>query len=267
MKAMVKPNLSSSRGFAGAVMQIPQLTQPVWDTPSGPDSASSVAPTIRVMLIDDHPTVLWGLVNLIESQKPHMEVAGTAQTCTDALETVGKLSPDVVLLDLGMGETSSIDILPSLLSSSRSRVLIFTGERDQIKLDLAISSGASGILNKDASAEQIFKAIKKIARGEIWLDRDTLGRMFNEFRNPGLARKNDPELEKQSALTVRERKIIQAIVESNGALNKTMAQRLFISEHTLRNHLTSIYQKLGVSNRLELYVYAVKHRLGEPSER
>lgn len=220
------------------------------------------AKTIRVMLIDDHQTMLWGLVKLIESEKPRMEVVGTARSSEEALEKIGLLCPDVILLDLDLGGTSALDILPTLLLNPASRVLVFTGERDQAMLDLAVFRGARGILRKDASAEQVLKAIEKTADGEIWLDRETLGRVFSEFMSPKPASKLDPEAEKLASLTPRERKIIHAVVEGNGAHNKALADRLFISEHTLRNHLTAIYQKLGVSNRLELYVYAAKHQLG-----
>lgn len=222
---------------------------------------NSTKETIRVMLVDDHQTMLWGLVKLIESEKPRMEVVGTARTCEEALGKIGQLSPDVILLDLDLGGASALDILPALQASPASRVLIFTGEREQAKLDLAVLRGARGILRKDASAEQVLKAIEKTAEGEIWLDRETLGRVFSEFMSPKPVQKPDPELEKHASLTTRERKIIHAIVEGSGALNKALAERLFISDHTLSNHLTSIYQKLCVSNRLELYVYAVKHQL------
>lgn len=216
---------------------------------------------IRVMLVDDHQTMLWGLVKLIESEKPRMEVVGTAQTGPEALEKINQLCPDVILLDLDLAGISAIDLLPALQSNPQSRVLIFTGERDQEKLDLAVFRGARGVLHKDASAEHVLKAIEKTAEGEIWLDRGTLGRVFSGFMSPKAVQKPDPEAGKKASLTSRERKIIHVIVEGNGALNKTLAQKLFISEHTLRNHLTSIYQKLGVNNRLELYVYAVKHQL------
>lgn len=217
--------------------------------------------TIQVMLVDDHQTMLWGLTRLIESEKPRMAVAGTAQTGPEALEKIERLRPDVILLDLDLAGASALDLLPALQAMPQSRVLIFTGERDQEKLDLAVFRGARGILRKDASAEQVLKAIEKTAEGEIWLDRGTLGRVFSEFMTPKAVPKSDPEAEKKASLTARERKIIRVVVEGNGALNKTLAQRLFISDHTLRNHLTSIYQKLGVNNRLELYVYALKHQL------
>lgn len=217
--------------------------------------------TIRVLLVDDHQTMLWGLIKLIETEKPRMEVVGTAQTGPEALEKIAQLAPDVLLLDLDLGGSSALDLLPALQSNPQLRVLIFTGERDQEKLDLAVFRGARGIVRKDASAELVLKAIEKTAEGEIWLDRGTLGRVFSEFMAPKPADKPDPDAEKTASLTARERKIIHVIVQGNGALNKTLADRLFISDHTLRNHLTSIYQKLGVNNRLELYVYALKHQL------
>jgi two-component system, NarL family, nitrate/nitrite response regulator NarL len=217
---------------------------------------------IRVMLIDDHATMLWGLERLIESESSSMEVVGTACNCDDARSRVGELVPDVILLDLDLGGKNSIDILPALLANGVSRVLVFTGSNEQSILDMAVFRGARGVVRKDASAELLLKAIRKVYQGELWIDHEMLGRVFYEFMTPATARKPDPEAEKKATLTAKERKIIDAVIKGNGALNKTLAQQLFISEHTLRNHLTSIYQKLDVSNRLELYVYAVKHQLG-----
>lgn len=218
--------------------------------------------TIRVMLIDDHKTMLWGLARLIEGESARMEVVGTASSCDEALAQIGQLAPDVILLDLDLGGKCSLDILPALLENGVSRALILTGTREQATLDQAVLQGARGVVRKDASAELVLKAIEKVHQGELWLDREMLGRVFGEFMHPVAARKPDPEAEKNATLTAKERKIIDTIAEGSGTLNKALAQRLFISEHTLRNHLTSIYHKLGVSNRLELYVYAVKHQFG-----
>lgn len=216
---------------------------------------------IRVMIVDDHQTLLWGLSRLIDGEKPRMEVVGTARGCEEALARAAELSPDIVLLDLDLDGQSGLDIIAALAANPLTRVLILTGERKPVVLDLAVQRGARGILRKDASAEQVLKAIEKTYQGEIWLDRDTLGRVFGGFMQPG-ASQTDPEARKHASLTAREKKIIQMIVEGRGALNKALAEKLYISEHTLRNHLTSVYHKLGVSNRLELYVYAIKHRLG-----
>lgn len=218
---------------------------------------------IRVMLVDDHHTMLWGLTKLIESENPRMKVVGTAATCDEALIKVGLLQPDVILLDLDLDGTNAVQFIPGLLANSACNILIFTGSRDQETLDLAILQGARGVLRKDASAEHVIKAIEKTAAGEIWLDRQTLGRVFNEFMAPKALPQPDRALEKHLGLTAKEKKVISTVVAGSGTLNATLAQRLFISENTLRNHLTSIYHKLDVSNRLELYIYAVKHELTE----
>jgi two-component system nitrate/nitrite response regulator NarL len=228
-------------------------------TPATPLAAQQ---PIRVMLIDDHPTLLWGLEKLINAETPRMSVMGTARNTEEALACLAHETPDVVLLDLDLDGESGLVLLPALLKQTRTRVLILTGERQQNVLDQAVQKGARGILRKDASAEHVLKAIEKTHEGELWLDRGTLGRVFTEFRDPTSARKPDPETLRQASLTARERRIIALVVQSQGASNKALAQSLFISEHTLRNHLSSVYQKLDVANRLELYVYATRHQLG-----
>jgi len=218
--------------------------------------------TIRVVIVDDHTTMIWGLSKLIEGEQPRMQVVGTAQTCEQAVKQVAELLPDIVLLDLDLDGMSGIDIIPALVAHPATRVLVVTGERRSSVLDIAVQRGARGILRKDASASQVIKAIEKTHQGELWLDRETLGRVFSGFMNPSSVQKVDAESIKHTTLTLREKKIIKMVVEGRGALNKALAERLFISEHTLRNHLTSVYHKLSVNNRLELYVYAVKHGLG-----
>lgn len=220
---------------------------------------------IHVMLIDDHKTMLWGLERLIEGENSGMKVVGTAGSCEEALARIDELTPDVVLLDLDLGGRCSLDILPALLASGLSRVLILTASREEATLDLAVRGGARGVVLKDASAELVLKAIEKVHDGELWLDNELLGRVFSELVAPKPASKLDPDTEKEATLTARERKVIDTVVAESGALNRAIAQRLLISEYTLRNHLSSIYQKLGVSNRLELYVYAVKHQFGSSS--
>lgn len=214
------------------------------------------------MLVDDHPTILWGLASLIESERPRMELVGTATNCEEAVAQAQVSTPDLILLDLDLQGKCAVDVLPELLAHDGTRALILTGTRDQATLDSAVQQGARGILQKDASAEQILKAIVKIHQGELWLDRETMGRLFNDFMTTPQTRKSNPEQTKQAALTAKERTIINAILIETGATNKMIADQLFISEHTLRNHLSSIYQKLEVSNRLALYVYAAKHQMG-----
>ena len=224
-------------------------------------STQKTAPPIRVMIVDDHPTMLWGLEKLISGENPRMEVVGTACNAEEAVTHVRNVVPDVVLLDLDLDGQNGLDLLPALLVNTATRVLILTGERQQSVLDQAVQKGARGILHKNASAHQVLKAIEKTHEGELWLDRSTMGRVFSEFRVASAPEKLDPDAEMRATLTGRERKIINMVVDGQGASNTELAERLFISPHTLRNHLTSIYSKLNLSNRLELYVYAVKHQL------
>jgi two-component system nitrate/nitrite response regulator NarL len=219
---------------------------------------------IRVMLVDDHKTMLWGLQRLLEAPACNMQVVACATTVETARAELERCQPDVVLLDLDLDGTSSLDLLPQLLGNEGTRVLIFTGSRDQALLDRAIRAGARGLLRKDAPAEHVIKAIGKVSEGELWIDHAMMARVLQDLTRPPPPRKPDPEAGRLATLTAREHKIIASVVAGNGALNRSLAQSLFISEHTLRNHLVSIYKKLGVANRLELYVYAVKHNLGAP---
>ena len=230
---------------------------------STPQRPQPIAPPIRVMIVDDHPTMLWGLEKLISGEHPRMEVVGTACNAEEAFTHIRTVVPDVVLLDLDLDGQNGLDLLPALLVNPATRVLILTGERQQSVLDQAVQKGARGILHKNTSAHQVLKAIEKTHDGELWLDRGTLGRVFSEFRDASTAEKMDPDAEMRASLTVRERKIIDMVVKGQGASNNELAERLFISPHTLRNHLTSIYSKLNLGNRLELYVYAVKHQMGQ----
>lgn len=234
-------------------------------TRAAPDPAFDF---INVMLVEDHQTMLWGLQKLIDGERPRMQVVAVARNRADAVAAAAAQAPHVILLDLDLGDSvSSAEIIPKLLANGVSRVLVLSGERRIALLDQAVQFGARGILHKDASAELVLKAIEKIHHGELWLDRESIGRVFGDLIEPRPLRKRDLERDKQASLTGRERDIIAAIVEHCGSANKTLAKQLFISEHTLRNHLTSVYHKLGVTTRLELYVYAMKHQLaGAPHD-
>ena len=110
---------------------------------------------VRVLLVEDHQTMLWGLQRLIDAELPRMEVAGTASTCPDALERAAQLAPDVILLDLDLGGVSMADFIPQLLANGLSRALVLTAAHDTETLDLAVRRGARGILHKEVSAGQV----------------------------------------------------------------------------------------------------------------
>jgi two-component system nitrate/nitrite response regulator NarL len=219
---------------------------------------------IRVMLVDDHRTVLWGLAKLIDGEKPRMEVVGTATTCTEAIDLADRVDPDVIVLDIDLGNQTGIDAIPAFVARAETRVLVLTGVRDASLHDQAMLAGARGIVHKEDSPETILKAIEKIHEGELWLDRVTTGRIFVELSRTGTTSRRDTEKAKRAQLTVRERELISQLVADPSANYRKIAERLHITEHTVRNHLTNIYSKLGLVNRLELFVYAHRNGMREP---
>jgi two-component system nitrate/nitrite response regulator NarL len=215
--------------------------------------------TIRILLVDDHKTMLWGLERLIQSEGASFTLVGSASDGAEATALCAALHPDIVLLDLDLKGSSSIDFLPALVSNGSTRVVILSANRDQGTLAAAVKAGARGVVSKEAPTDDVLLAVRKVHGGELWLDQSLMQALLGQLVAP--APKADPEAERIATLTARERDVIGMIVQGKGALNKDLAERAFISERTLRNHLTTIYQKLDVANRLELYVYATRHGL------
>lgn len=211
---------------------------------------------IKVFLVDDHRAILWGLEKLIESAAPRMKVVGTATRRAELLARIDAARPDVVVLDLDLGAESGLDCLPDLMERSQAQVLVLTGTDDNALHQQAILRGARGVVLKHESVEVILSAIDKVHRGEVWLDRVTIGRVMSMLSRGCSA---DPEAERLSQLTAKERQVLDALVREKGARNKVIADKLHMSEHTLRNHLTTIYSKLQVDGRLALYLYATTH--------
>jgi two-component system, NarL family, nitrate/nitrite response regulator NarL len=136
--------------------------------------------------------------------------------------------------------------------------LVLSAARDG-KHELAILRGACGVVHKEDPPELLIKAIKKVHEGQLWLDRSTTGRLFVELSRQKAQAASDPTMRKLASLTEREQDVLRSLVRQPGADNKTLATSLHIGEHTLRNHLSRIYDKLGVPNRLELYIFAQQH--------
>ena len=212
--------------------------------------------TINVFLVDDHKTVLWGLERLIESTSPQMCVVGMAGNCDEMFVKLPAARPDVILLDLDLGGISSLGCLEKLTATVPSRVLILTGSNDPAVHQHAVVHGARGVIHKQVAAEVLLCAIQKVHLGEIWLDRNTLGQVLTTLAR---GEKRSREAIKLDLLTAKERQVVATIVEEKGARIKGIADRMHISEHTMRNHLTSIYEKLEVAGHMELYLFAAQH--------
>lgn len=217
------------------------------------------AQPIKIMLIDDHRSVLWGLEKLIEGEKSNMAVVGTATNSADAMALLATITPDVIMIDLDLNGENGVDVIPNLLLKSKAVILVLTGTRDLSLHDGAILAGARGVVEKGDTAETILKAITTVHKGEIWIDRSTTSRIFDELSRRKSSEADDPDQRKIAALTRKERLTAAEIASDAAASTKVIAGRLCISENTLRNHLTAIYSKLEISSRLELFVYANKH--------
>lgn len=207
------------------------------------------------------PLTAWGLARLVQSAQPRLALAGVAGSVAESLLLDQQAPPDVVVVDLdGEDGTGSLALLHA---QTRAKILVVSGSRDAALHDSAVLAGARGVVQKRESPAILLKAIEKVHEGELWIDRGATGRIFMELTRQKSAQSKSPEKQKIAMLTVRERQTIAAMASDAAAPGKVFAERLHISEHTLRNHLTSIYSKLGLSNRLDLYAYAHKHGLNE----
>ena len=215
---------------------------------------------LRILIVDRHLIVSAGLRLLIEDQAG-MKVVAMAGNETEALAFAAVESPDLILLDLDLGGENGLTFLPKLRDVAKNaRVLVLTGLRDSEAHQEAMRLGAMGVVLKDQSAEVLIKAIKKVHAGEVWIDRVTMGNVTNEMRRKD-SNHRDADEDKINYLTRREREVISLIAE--GLKNKQIAARLFVSETTVTHHLSSIFSKLGVSDRLELVIYAFAHKLAK----
>jgi DNA-binding NarL/FixJ family response regulator len=213
---------------------------------------------IRIFIIDDHPTIVWGLERLIESEQPRMVVVGKAAESGPAMLLMEQAQPDVVLLDLDLGKENGLDTIPELLKKSAAKILVLTGVRDTNAHEAAIRAGALGVVGKEIAPAELLQAIERVHRGELSVDRQTTERLLATMsRNQSTSGRSSEE-EKIAALTARERDIVLSLMRHPQLPLKEVAGSLGISERTLRNHLSSIYEKLGVSGRLELYVFSSK---------
>jgi two-component system nitrate/nitrite response regulator NarL len=214
----------------------------------------------RVLLIDNHAIIRAGLRLLIES-RPGLAIVDEAQNHEEATAIATREHPDIVLLHLG-GEVS-LDIVPELRTTvNEAHIILLTGVHDRAMHHRAVRFGIRGLVMKEQPPEVLLKAIEKVHAGEIWLDRSTMASALFEMTQEHQTKQVDREAEKIATLSDREGEVVALIGE--GLKNKQVAERLFISEATVRNHLTSIFSKLGVSDRLELVIYAYRNGLAKP---
>ena len=215
---------------------------------------------IKILLVDDHKSMLWGLERLIESEQPRMVVVGKASNRAEVFDFLQTAQADIILLDLDLNGESSLDFLEEILQHSQAQVLVLTATQDPAVHQRAMLSGASGVVLKNEAAEVILRAIKTVHAGEIWFDRAATSRLLRKLNNSAFYA-DDGHSKKIATLTPKEHQIVLSMAAMPGARNKAIASHLCMSEHTLRNHLTGIYAKLELSTRLELVMYVIEHKL------
>jgi len=212
---------------------------------------------IRVVIADDHPIVREGLRKLL-SLEDDINVVGEAADGRELVERMDEFKPDVILLDLRMPNLDGLGALQTLQhTGQKARIIILTASEDKNEFVQAMKLGCSGIVLKQTAPDLIVKSIRKVYAGEIWLDSHTTAAVMRQFASPmevggaGAASK----VRERSPLSAREREIVALVAQ--GYKNKEMAEKMFISEQTVKNHLHNIFDKLGVSDRLELALYAI----------
>lgn len=220
---------------------------------------AATRPVIRILLVDDHEVVRRGLRMLIES-RPGLCVVGESVSQVETFELIAREKPDVVLLDLDLGDDNGLKFIPELRRrASATRIIVLTGLRDSTQHQEAVRLGAVGLVFKEQPLDVLVQAIERVHAGQAWLDPGLVANVLNELSRVNNDDRIDPELAKIALLTERERDVIGLVCE--GLQNRAIADRLMLSETTVRHHLTSIFAKLGLESRLELLIYAFRNGL------
>ncbi|HVN56212.1 MAG TPA: response regulator transcription factor [Anaerolineaceae bacterium] len=211
----------------------------------------------RILLVDDHEVVRLGLKALLE-HNTQFEVVGEASNAREAVEQVSRSNPDVVLMDIRLPGASGIEATEEITRRfPDTRVVMLTSYAEDEMLFSAIRAGASGYILKQIGGEDLIKALEAVGRGEALLDPAVTQRVFQEVRKAV----KEEEASAFSNLSQQEKHVL--VLVSEGKTNREIAKALFLGEGTVRNYVSSILSKLGVSNRAEAAAYAVEHNLKE----
>lgn len=205
---------------------------------------------IRIALVHDHVLLREALRALINSNSD-MQVVGEAGNCAGVLILGDTVKPDVIVVNLPKNQDQLLEVLPSLTVSFTPRVLLLAEQGDWETTRLAIRLGASGVVNKNDSGEMLTKAVRRVHAGELWLNRSMTAVVFQDLRQ-GISTPTQ-------SLSPREQEIVALVAQGMGT--RKLATSLYISEKTVRNHLSSIYEKLGISDRVELALFAIQNGL------
>jgi len=223
-----------------------------------PESNTSL---ISILLVDSQTLLRAGLRLVLETESK-FAVVGEASSREEALEGA-RLRPDIIILNLNSDGESDLDLLSDLsITADGSRVLVLISDFDLELRRRIVRFGVKGLVQKTESPDRLIAAVKSVYAGEVWLDPRTVSHVLDDLLQAGDVKQTDRVLDNGVRLTGRERDIIALIGE--GLKNKQIAERLCISEPTVRHYLTSIFEKVGVKDRQGLIVYAYQHGLAKP---
>ena len=210
---------------------------------------------VRILVADDHAIFRDGLRKLLEVADD-VQIVGEASNGVECVKMLQKLKPDILLLDLRMPEKDGLGVLEEVnFDSLPTRVIVLTAAEDDRDVVRAMRLGARGVVLKQSASDLLLKSIRKVADGEIWLDNRMTAEVIDAFKKSS----ESGQRREKPLLSDREKEIVQLVAQ--GFRNREIGEKLFISEQTVKNHLHNIFDKLGVSDRLELALYAIHHRL------
>jgi len=213
---------------------------------------------IRVVIADDHRLFREGLGRILAHEED-IEIVGEAADELQAIDLINDLKPDVLLLDISMPRMDCIDLIPPIRKESpKTKPLMLTFAKDEAMIFKALRAGAKGYLSRDASLSDLVKAIRAVHRGEMWVERKLIARFFEreaiaEFQGGDQKGGTDKEL------TPREEEVLHCLAK--GWTNKEIGQDLFISEKTVKSHLSKIFRKLNVTRRLQAILHVIQQGL------
>ncbi|HEU5259075.1 MAG TPA: response regulator transcription factor [Vicinamibacterales bacterium] len=214
---------------------------------------------VRIVLADDHQMFRDAVRRLLDAE-PDLVVVGEAGDGEEAVALTLQYEPDILLLDVAMPHANGMEVLQQIAAASKvTRIIMVTGAVEESELRQALRLGARGFVLKESGAAQLLESIRVVHGGEYFVGRECMADLVSAVRSRGVAIEGRAPRKADFGLTTRERQIVSAVV--NAYQNKEIAEKFAISEKTVKHHLTNIFNKVGVSNRLELALFAVHHRL------